>query len=240
MQEVTQREVGRPTIVVAVTDDVFCLRLYSGEGQQFASRYTLPDVSQSRPLRHAVEVREDFHARQGLELIERQSERFLDKAEDFDWQKLIRNSVLFIPESKKIDELLREFQLKRTHMAIVVDEYGGTAGLATLEDIMEEVIGEIKDEFDKDEEVDFIKISENNYIFEGKTLLNDVCRLIGEKVNFFDDERGNADSIGGLLIEHFGAIPKAEKEIVIKNQKIKVLSVTSRRIEQVNVKRIDN
>ncbi len=108
-----------------------------------------------------------------------------EETENFDWKKLIRNAVLFVPESKKIDELLREFQSKRMHMAVIVDEYGGTAGIATLEDIMEEVVGDIKDEFDQEEEVDFIKISDNNYISKVKTLLNDVCRIIGEKYERF-------------------------------------------------------
>ncbi|MBK8885057.1 MAG: gliding motility-associated protein GldE [Saprospiraceae bacterium] len=99
---------------------------------------------------------------------------FTEAPETFDWKKLIRNEVLYVPESKKIDELLREFQSKRMHMAVVVDEYGGTAGIATLEDIMEEVVGDIKDEFDQEEEVDYIQIAPNHYIFEAKTLLNDV------------------------------------------------------------------
>jgi len=148
---------------------------------------------------------------------------------------LIRSSVLFVPESKKIDELLREFQLKRMHMAVIVDEYGGTAGVATLEDIMEEVVGDIKDEFDNDEEVDYIKISENNYIVEGKTLLNDVCRIIGENTSYFDSVRGEADSLGGLILEIIGTIPSSEKEIMIGNLTLKVVSVTKRRIEKVSL-----
>jgi putative hemolysin len=164
---------------------------------------------------------------------------YIHEGDEFDWQSLVRTSLLFIPEGKKIDDLLREFQAKKMHMAFVVNEFGGTLGIVTLEDVMEEVLGEINDETDIENDIDYIKVSEGNFIFDGKTLLNDVCRHIGERVNFFDDVRGNADSIGGLIIEHFGMIPKPEKEIIIKNHKIKVLSVTSRRIEQVNVKRID-
>ena len=101
-------------------------------------------------------------------------------------------------------------------LAVIVDEYGGTAGIATLEDIMEEVVGDIKDEFDQEEDVDFIKITDNNYIFEGKTLLNDVCRIIGVSAGYFDDVRGDADSLAGLILEIVGAIPNSEKEITIK------------------------
>lgn len=160
---------------------------------------------------------------------------FTEAPESFEWQKLIRNSVLFVPESKKIDELLREFQLKRTHMAVIVDEYGGTAGIATLEDIMEEVVGDIKDEFDQDEDVDYIKISDNNYIFEGKTLLKDVCRVIGENTNYFDENRGEADSLAGLILEVVGHIPTSEKEISIGHIVLKVVTVTKRRIEKISL-----
>ncbi|MFZ1751380.1 MAG: gliding motility-associated protein GldE [Saprospiraceae bacterium] len=160
---------------------------------------------------------------------------YTEENDKFKWQKLIRNSVLFVPESKKIDELLREFQLKRMHMAIIVDEYGGTAGVATLEDIMEEVVGDIKDEFDHEEDVDYIRISPNNYIFEGKTLLNDVCRVIGENTGFFDDVRGEADSLAGLILEIVGTIPTSEKEISIENVTLKVVSVTKRRIEKISL-----
>lgn len=160
---------------------------------------------------------------------------YTEEGDTFIWQKLIRSSVLFVPESKKIDELLREFQLKRMHMAVIVDEYGGTAGVATLEDIMEEVVGDIKDEFDTDEEVDYIKISPNNYILEGKTLLNDVCRIIGENTSYFDNVRGEADSLGGLILEIIGTIPSSEKEIAIGHLTLKVVSVTKRRIEKVSL-----
>lgn len=160
---------------------------------------------------------------------------YTDENDMFQWQNLIRSTVLFVPESKKIDELLREFQFKRMHMAVIVDEYGGTAGIATLEDIMEEVVGDIKDEFDQEEDIDFIRISENNYIFEGKTLLNDVCRIIGQNAGFFDDFRGDSDSIGGLILEIVGTIPNSEKEITIANITLKVVSVTKRRIEKISL-----
>jgi len=91
--------------------------------------------------------------------------------------------------------------MKRTHIAIVVDEYGGSAGIVTLEDVMEEVIGDIKDEFDEVEDVEFVKLSKGNYIFEGKSLLNDVCRIIGVDTNYFDDEKGESDSVSKRRIE---------------------------------------
>ena len=159
---------------------------------------------------------------------------------DFKWNELIRTNMLYIPETKKIDDLLRDFQIKRLHMAIVVDEFGGTLGIVTLEDIMEEVIGEIKDEFDDDEDIEYIKLSEGNYIFDGKALLNDVCRIMGEKTSYFDDIKGNADSVGGLIIELMGMIPKPEKEIQIKELQLKVISSNSRRIEKVNIKVIQS
>ena len=156
---------------------------------------------------------------------------------NFRWQALIREQILYVPESKKIDELLKEFQSKRMHMAIVVDEYGGSAGIVTLEDIMEEVVGDIRDEFDEDQEVDYIQIGKNNYIFEGKTLLNDVCRIIGEDTSIFDKSKGEADSLAGLMLEMTGVIPKQEKEIVIGNIILKVISVNKRRIEKINVRK---
>jgi len=160
---------------------------------------------------------------------------YAQETEDFNWQKLIRDNILYVPESKKIDDLLKEFQKKRLHIGIVVDEFGGSAGIITLEDIMEEVIGEIKDEFDEDEEVDFIKINSSNYIFEGKTLLNDVARIINVEKGIFDAFKGEADSLAGLLLQHFGHIPKKDKEITISQFKFKIVSVTKRRIEKIHL-----
>ena len=156
---------------------------------------------------------------------------------DFNWQKIIRDQILYVPESKKIDELLKEFQSKRMHMAIVVDEYGGSAGIVTLEDIMEEVVGDIRDEFDEDQEVEYIQIGKDNYIFEGKTLLNDVCRIIGDDTSIFDNDKGEADSLAGLILEITGVIPKQEKEITIGKIILKVISVNKRRIEKINVRK---
>lgn len=153
----------------------------------------------------------------------------------FEWQGLIRTNVYYVPEAKKIHDLLKEFQRERLHIAIVVDEYGGSSGIVTLEDIMEEVIGDIKDEFDEEAEVIFKKVDDYNYLFEGKTLLNDVCRIIGVDTNTFDPIKGDADSLAGLLLELRGQIPKKEEEIHYNLFKFKIVSVSKRRIEQVLV-----
>jgi len=159
----------------------------------------------------------------------------LEESKDFEWQVFIRPNVLYIPEAKKINDLLKEFQKQRLHMAIVVDEYGGSSGLVTLEDIMEEVIGEIRDEFDDEIEVDFQKIDDLNYIFEGKTLLNDVCRVIGVDTNTFDEIKGEADSFAGLILEIVGQIPKVNREIPYNQYQFKIVSVTKRRIEKIQI-----
>jgi len=159
----------------------------------------------------------------------------LTEKSDFEWQKLLRTEILYVPEAKKIDDLLKEFQEKRMHIAIVVDEYGGTAGIVTLEDILEEIIGDIRDEFDDQLEVDYQKIDSFNYIFEGKTLLNDVCRVVGLETNTFDEDRGDADSLGGLILEIRGRLPKKGTEIQTTYCKFKVIAVNKKRIEQVKI-----
>ena len=159
----------------------------------------------------------------------------LEESKDFEWQVFIRPNVLYIPEAKKINDLLKEFQKQRLHMAIVVDEYGGSSGLATLEDIMEEVIGEIRDEFDDEKEVDFQKIDDFNYIFEGKTLLNDVCRVIGVDTNTFDEIKGEADSFAGMILEIVGQIPKKNRKVPYNQYQFKIVSVSKRRIEKIQI-----
>ena len=159
----------------------------------------------------------------------------LEEAETFEWQELLRTEVLYVPESKKIDDLLKEFQAKRLHMAIVVDEYGGTSGIVTLEDIMEEIIGEIRDEFDDEIELDYQKIDDYNYIFEGKTLLNDVCRVIGVDTNTFDDIRGDADSLAGLILELLGRFPRKGIELKQMGFTFKIIAVNKKRIEQIKI-----
>lgn len=158
---------------------------------------------------------------------------YLQEKKDFEWQELIRTDVLYVPEAKKIDDLLREFQSQRLHMAIVVDEYGGSAGIVTLEDILEEIIGEIKDEFDDELEVIYRKIDDYNYVFEGKTLLNDVCRILDLDTNTFDEVKGESDSVAGLLLEILGKLPKKDREVHYNQFCFKIVSVSKRRIEQV-------
>ena len=159
----------------------------------------------------------------------------LENPNDFKWQDLIRPSILYVPEAKKINDMLKEFQSSRMHMAVVVDEYGGTSGIVTLEDILEEVIGEIRDEFDDEIEVEYQKLDAYNFLFEGKTLLNDVCRVIGVETSTFDKVRGDADSLAGLILEYSGQLPKKGAEYQIEGFIFKITSVSKRRIEQIQV-----
>jgi len=159
----------------------------------------------------------------------------LEDPDEYEWQELVRPNVLYAPESKRINDLLKEFQSERLHMAVVVDEYGGTSGVVTLEDIMEEVIGEIRDETDEEDEVDYEKIDEFNYLFEGKTLLNDVCRIVGMDIETFESIQGDADTIAGLSLEMMGQLPRKNSEISFGGYKIKIVSVTKRRIEKLKL-----
>ena len=159
----------------------------------------------------------------------------LDKAGDFKWQDLIRTDLLYVPETKRINELLKDFQERRMHMAIVVDEFGGSSGIVTLEDVMEEVIGEIKDEFDQEREFDFVKIDKHNFIFEGKTLLNDVCRIVGIDTRTFDAAKGESDTLAGLMLEIVGNIPGKGEEVELGNYTLKAQKVSDRRIEKVKL-----
>ncbi|MCH2084546.1 MAG: gliding motility-associated protein GldE [Saprospiraceae bacterium] len=157
----------------------------------------------------------------------------LGEQKDFEWQALIRPDVLYVPEAKKIDDLLRDFQKEHMHMAIVVDEYGGSSGIVTMEDILEEVLGEIKDEFDDEIEVIYRQLDAYNFLFEGKTLLNDVCRIIGVDTTTFDEVRGDSDTVAGLVLELIGEIPKKETEVKYNDYNFKIVQVSKRRIVQV-------
>ena len=157
----------------------------------------------------------------------------LSKGAAFRWQSLIRPPY-FVPETKKIDDLLREFQENKVHIAIVVDEFGGTSGIVTLEDILEEIVGEINDEYDEDEK-SYVRINDNTFIFEGKTLLSDFYRIMKVDDEIFEDVEGDADSIAGLLLEIKGDFPKLHEKIDYQNFTFEILEMEERRISKVKV-----
>lgn len=167
--------------------------------------------------------------------------KYLNRNRDtFSWQFIIRQPY-YVPETQRIDKLLEKFKKDRVHIAIVVDEYGGTAGIVTLEDILEEVIGDIKDEFDKDEdEMTYKKLGKNHYEFEAQTLIIDVCRVLDIDTNAFDEVRGDADSLAGLLLEAKMDFPKDGEIININNYEFKVIATNERRIESIEVKKLKN
>lgn len=159
----------------------------------------------------------------------------IDKPADFNWQQLQR-TVFFVPENKRISDLLHEFQMRKIHMAIVVDEYGGTSGLVTMEDILEEIVGEINDEFDNESDnIPFLKIDDNNYIFEGKTLLNDFCKALGIEDRMFSEAKGESDTLAGLMLELAGKIPEKNESLQFENFTFQAETVDKRRIKRVKV-----
>jgi putative hemolysin len=158
---------------------------------------------------------------------------FLNEQDDFDWHTLIR-APYFVHEQKLIEDLLKEFQSKRIHFAIVVDEFGGTSGIVTLEDILEEIIGDIKDEFD-DEESGNKKLDDSTYIFEGRTMINDVCRMMGLPPDTFDEVRGDSDSLAGLILELGGYIPQNNDVVTVGDFEFTILEVQRNRINKVKV-----
>jgi gliding motility-associated protein GldE len=163
----------------------------------------------------------------------------LKKPANFNWSALLR-PAFFVPENKKINDLLQEFQEKKIHMAIVVDEYGGTSGIVTLEDIIEEIVGEISDEFDTEEdEITYTKINDKNYIFEGKTLINDFCKILKIEDKDFDEVKGDSETLAGLILEIEGRIPLANSSTKFQNFEFKIKKVSNRRIEEVLVKILD-
>lgn len=156
--------------------------------------------------------------------------------EEFDWHTLIR-PVHFVHQHKLIEDLLREFQQKRNHFAVVVDEFGGTSGIITLEDIMEEIIGDIKDEFDE-EELNYRKIDDHTFIFDGKMLINDICRIMGVPFDYFDNTRGESDSLAGLVLEIARKFPTINECISFADFEFTVLAVEKLRISKVKVAQI--
>lgn len=158
----------------------------------------------------------------------------LEEKENFDWNTLVRKPF-FVPENKKIDDLLEEFQEKKIHLAIVVDEYGGTSGIISLEDILEEIVGEISDEFD-DEDLTYSKLDENNYVFDGKTQLNDVFKIIDiEEDELFGDDKIDAESLAGLVIELAEKIPQKNERVTYKNLLFTVEASDKRRVKRVKL-----
>jgi putative hemolysin len=160
---------------------------------------------------------------------------YLNEDEHFTWQTLLR-PAFFVPETKKIDTLLKDFQEKRIHIAIVVDEYGGTSGLITLEDIIEEIVGEINDEFDE-EDIVYNKLDENTYIFEGKTSLNDFCKVVNEDPALFEPVKGESESLGGLLLELNSKLPRVGERIGYNRFVFTVVSADPKRIKRIRVLR---
>ena len=163
---------------------------------------------------------------------------FLDKT-DVDWTTLIRPSF-FVPENKRINDLLQEFREKKIHLAIVVDEYGGTAGLISMEDIIEEIVGEISDEFDKDSNNSFYSlIDDKTYLFNASTNLLDFCKVLDFDEHYFDDLQDESDTIAGLILEIEGRIPTKGAKIKIKDLVLEVVDADSRRIKQIKIRKPD-
>ena len=158
---------------------------------------------------------------------------FLNEPDTFEWHNLI-SPPYFVHEHKMIEDLLREFQSRRIHFAIVVDEFGGTSGIVTLEDILEEIIGDIKDEFDE-EEYGYRKLDDYNYIFEGKIMINDVCKIMQLPVDTFDTLKGESDSLAGLVLEIAGDIPKKGQIVSIPGFDFIMLEVEKTRINKIKV-----
>ncbi len=157
----------------------------------------------------------------------------LSKPANFRWQSLIRPPY-FVPETKKIDDLLRDFQENKVHIAIVVDEFGGTSGIVTLEDILEEIVGEINDEYDEDEK-SYVRINGNTFIFEGKTLLSDFYKILKLDDDVFEEVEGDADSLAGLMLELKGDFPKLHEKIEYRNFKFEIVEVDGHRISKIKV-----
>lgn len=157
----------------------------------------------------------------------------IGKPENFRWQSLIRPPY-FVPETKKIDDLLREFQENKVHIAIVVDEFGGTSGIITLEDILEEIVGEINDEYDEEEKY-YTRLNRNTYIFEGKVLISDLCKILEIDYEEFSDVEGDADTLAGLMLELKGDFPVIHEKLEYKNYLFEILEIDERRISKVKV-----
>lgn len=160
---------------------------------------------------------------------------FLSESKDFEWQKLVREAS-FTSESKKIDDLLREIQISKQHLYIVADEYGGTLGILTLEDILEEVIGEINDEFDEEDDSDVLVNNDGTFLFDGKTSISDMCKTIGVESSTFEDERGGSDTLAGLILETLGRMPEEGDIINIEAFEFQIIELEKNRIKKIFLK----
>ncbi len=215
---------------------------------------TVKQIMQSRVDIAAVDVEKNFHElvdyikgsgfsrmpvyRETLDKVEgvlhiKDLLPFIDREPGFNWQTLIRPGF-FVPETKKIDSLLKDFQEKHVHMAIVVDEYGGTSGLVTLEDVIEEIIGEINDEFDEAGQV-FQRIDDHTYVFEGRITLHDFCKALSIPADTFDDVRGESESLGGLILELNEGFPAVGDRIAYNQFAFTIESLDKKRIRRVRV-----
>lgn len=153
---------------------------------------------------------------------------------DYNWQSLLREPY-FVPENKKLDDLLKEFQEKKNHLAVVVDEYGGTSGVIALEDVIEEIVGDINDEFD-DEDVSYTKIDDSNYLIEGKISIKDFCKIIElDNTELFDENKGESETLAGFILEICGKFPRKNEVINFENYSFKIETMDRRRIKRVKV-----
>lgn len=157
---------------------------------------------------------------------------YVDESDDFDWQKLIREPY-FVPENKKIDDLLKSFQERKMHMAIVVDEYGGTSGIVTLDDVLEEIVGDISEEFDED--LKYSKLDDYNYVFEGKTALIDMYKVLDIDGDLFEDAKSESDTIAGFVIEQAGKILKKNERVTFENYMFTIEAADSRKVKRIKV-----
>jgi CBS domain containing-hemolysin-like protein len=157
----------------------------------------------------------------------------IEEEPQFHWQQLVRTPY-FVPEPKPIEDLLQEFQQKRIHFAVVVDEFGGTSGIITMEDILEEIIGDIKDEFDEEETIN-IRLDEHNFLFEGKTMIHDVCRIMQVPLDCFDKDRGESESVAGLVLELAERLPRPGEMINCKGFTFTVMEVNKNRVEKIKI-----
>ena len=158
---------------------------------------------------------------------------YLDEKADFDWKKLIREPY-FVPENKKIDDLLKSFQERKMHMAVVVDEYGGTSGIVTLDDVLVEIVGDISDDYD-DEDLMYSKLDDFNFVFEGKTALIDIYKVLEIDGDVFEEAKSESDTIAGFVIEQAGKILKKNERVTFENYTFTVEAADNRKVKRIKV-----